>query len=465
MKAATNARSRWRRFTATILLLFGLLAQAQEVVSGEDALAKLIKRESLALRDASDLDPLMERIGDARYVLLGEASHGTSDYYTWRARLSQRLIEEKGFSFVAVEGDWPDSYRVNRYVKGEVPNRDAYDVLHAFARWPTWMWANWEVVAFTEWLKEHNEGLPEGQVGFYGLDVYSLWESLAVILDYLEENRATLQRTEALVAARAASKCFQPFDEDEKAYAQATLRVPTTCEAEAVALLTEIRRLEVEDPETRFNLLQNAFAVVNAERYYHAMVRDNALSWNVRDVHMADTLGRLLRHHGPDAKAIVWEHNTHVGDARAASMAAQGMVNLGQLVRERYGEADTVLVGFGSHHGTVIAAEAWGAPMEEMTVPPAEAESWESVFARAGEEDQLLIMDRFENPAPFSAPLGHRAIGVVYDPLLERFGNYVPTVLPERYDAFIYLHETEALHPLHMEPRSRKSPQLYPWGF
>lgn len=437
---------------------------AQEATTVEED-ASILRRLVYDLEDAGDLEPLLERIGDARIVLLGEASHGTSEYYTWRARISQRLIEEKGFLFVAVEGDWPDSYRVNRYVKGDAPTESsAYDVLHAFERWPTWMWANWEVVAFAEWLKEYNEGLPAAQkAGFHGLDVYSLWESLAVILEYLEANQDTLQG--ALEAAREVESCFAPFDEDEQAYARATLRVPLTCEGEISNLLTKLQESEFSDAETEFNLLQNAFALVNAERYYGAMVRDNALSWNIRDQHMADTLDRLLSHYGPDAKAIIWEHNTHVGDARATPMAEQGMVNIGQLARELYGEANTVLVGFGSHHGTVIAAEGWGAPMQEMVVPPAKAGSWEHLFAEAGERDQLLITEALEGHERFRTPIGHRAIGVVYNPLYESFGNYVPTVLPERYDAFIYLHETEALHPLHLEPQDRRPPELYPWGF
>lgn len=427
-----------------------------------EEIAEEIRLVAFDLETADDLDPLLERIGDARVVLLGEASHGTSEYYTWRARITQRLIDEKDFSFVAIEGDWPDSYRVNRWVKGDAPEESAYDVLHAFARWPTWMWANWEVVAFVEWLEEHNKELPEEErVGFYGLDVYSLWESLAVILDVLESLEGY---PEALEAAREVERCFEPFDEDEQAYARATLSVPLTCEREAAALLTEVRKAEFEDAETGFNLLQNAFVLTNTEGYYQAMVRGGPESWNVRDIHMADTLDRLLERHGEGAKAIVWEHNTHVGDARATPMEEQGMVNLGQLARERYGEVDTALVGFGSHHGTVIAAQRWGAPMEEMVVPPATKGSWESLFAAAGERDWLLITEAFEDAEPFLTPSGHRAIGVVYNPLFER-GNYVPTVLPERYDAFLYFHETEALHPLHIEPLDRRPPELYPWGF
>ena len=425
-------------------------------------LADEVDRHAHGLRDASDLDPLMERIGDARIVMLGEATHGTSEYYTWRSRVSQRLIREKGFSFIAVEGDWPDCYRVNRYVKGYANGGDsAHEVLHAFARWPTWMWANWEVVALAEWLRKHNDGLAEErEVGFYGLDVYSLWESLAAIMRYLEKTEP-----DALEAARRAYACFEPYGEDVQAYARASAFVPSSCEDEVVRLLGEIRR-KVEgfqgDHESRFSAEQNARTAVGAERYYRAMIRGGSESWNVRDHHMIETLDDLLEHHGPDAKAIVWEHNTHIGDARATEMASAGMVNTGQLARERYGEESVVLVGFGSYGGSVIAGRSWGAPMQRMEVPPAQEGSWESVFREASDRDLLLLTRRLSEAA--RARRGHRAIGVVYDPRHERYGNYVPTDLPYRYDAFIHLAETEALHPLHVEPKEEGPPDTFPWG-
>jgi erythromycin esterase-like protein len=366
---------------ATMLLVSVSPAQAQETVPDEDALASVLKRESVALQNADDLDPLMERIGDARYALLGEASHGTSDYYVWRARLSRRLIEEKGFSFVAVEGDWPDLYRVNDYVMNRPGSgRTAYEVLNAFERWPTWMWANWEVVAFVEWLRKYNDKLPdEDKVGFYGLDVYSLWASLNAVLTYAEREKPT-----PLEVAKRVQTCFEPYGEDELAYAEATLS-GTSCEAEATALLRALRSDSwwFDDPKARFDAEQNAFAIVNAERYYRAMMAGGPESWNIRDHHMVDTLDRLVAHHGPEAKAIVWEHNTHIGDARATTMAEQGMVNVGQLARERHEGEGVVLVGFGSYRGRVVAARAWGAEMERMRVPEAQAASWEAVFHEA----------------------------------------------------------------------------------
>jgi erythromycin esterase-like protein len=419
------------------------------------------------LRRPKDLDPLLDRIGEAHYVLLGEASHGTAEYYTWRAALSQRLIQEKGFSFLAVEGDWPDCYQVNRYVKGLPGVGDsAADVLHAFERWPTWMWANEEVVALAEWLRRHNAGLAEEKrVGFYGLDVYSLWDSLYAIMTYLQRVDPT-----ALPDAWRAYRCFEPYGEDVQEYARATAFVPTSCEEEVVDLLTALRRkapeYSADGREAFFQAEQNALVVQNAEAYYRAMVRGGADSWNLRDHHMDLTLERLMRYHGPGAKAIVWAHNTHIGDARFTDMARDGMVNLGQLARERAGEPEVVLVGFGSYEGTVVAGRRWDAPLECMAVPPGRPGSWEEVLHRAGGANKLLLLaDVGRRVETFFEPRGHRAIGVVYHPEYERYGNYVPTVLPRRYDAFLYLEETEALHPLHLQPRvDGEVPETFPSG-
>lgn len=435
----------------------------------EDAeVIKRIQRSEHRLVTAGDLDPLLAVIGDARYVLLGEASHGTSEFYTWRAQLSQRLISEKGFSFIAVEGDWPDCYCVNRYIKGyNDAGESAHKVLQTFDRWPTWMWANWEIVALTEWLRRTNQQRPRHkQVGFYGLDVYSLWESMESLMGYLTEHVP-----EAVAAARQAYRCFEPFGGDEQSYAWSTMVAPDTCEDEVVALLSAVQR-QVEsyadDPEVAFSAEQNALIAVEAERYYRTMVRGDASSWNVRDTHMADTLDRLVAHHatrqGADSvKAIIWEHNTHIGDARATDMAAAGMVNVGQLVRERHSSEGVILVGFGSYQGSVIASAEWGAPMEKMAVPPARPSSWEALLHQAGASNKLLLLNELIDQPVAMTVRGHRAIGVVYKPNQER-GNYVPTILPQRYDAFLYIDQTEALHPLPIHPAPAKPPETYPWG-
>ena len=436
------------------------------------ALVSGLQRIVRPLASAQDLDPLLDRIGDSSYVLLGEASHGTSEYYTWRAELSKRLIREKGFSFIAVEGDWPDCYRVNRYVKAYPDaGASAEAVLHAFQRWPTWMWANREIVELAEWLRRYNEQrrlAPERRVGFYGMDVYSLWDSMRVVVEYLERIDPQLAS-----GAKRAYRCFEPYDEDEQEYARATVLVPTSCEAEAVSVLADLRSKvtdEADSPEAHFNAEQNALVARNAERYYRTMVRGGTPSWNVRDHHMVETLDRLMAHYrrwNPETKAIVWEHNTHIGDARFTNMANAGMVNVGQLVRQAHDDEGVVLVGFGSYRGSVIAGSEWGAPMERMRVPEGRPDSWEALLHHAVTDSAagvLVFDDRDDGGvAGLDEPVLHRAIGVVYDPDHERFGNYVPSLVARRYDAFVFVDETHALAPLHM-PVTHGVPDTFPSG-
>jgi erythromycin esterase-like protein len=411
------------------------------------------------------LDDLVDRIGDARVVLIGEASHGTAEYYSWRARLSQRLIAEKGFSFVGVEGDWPDCYEVNRFVKGypDSPSH-ARDVLDRFDRWPTWMWANWEVVAFATWLRIHNDSLPASKrAGFYGLDVYSLWESLDAVVRHLRR-----YHQETVPAALEALACLHPFEREPQNYAMSIRYVSENCEEEVLKVLQELRETRPahpDDPESHFDAEQNALAAVGAERYYRTMIQNDDTSWNVRDTHMADTLDRLLQHHGPNAKGIVWEHNTHVGDARATDMADSGMVNIGQLARDRHGRENCFIVGFSGYSGEVIAGDFWGAPMEVMTVPEAREGSWECLLHRSDPVDQLLFTSDLRDVEEFRRRRGHRAIGVVYHPAREQWGNYVPSDLINRYDAFIAFEQTSALHPLHLNERSAlEPPETYPYA-
>jgi len=426
-----------------------------------DALLDEVTQLAHPLSTAVSLDPLIEQIGAARFVLLGEASHGTSEYYQWRARLSQRLIREKGFSFICVEGDWPDCYRVNRYIKGyPEAGKSARQVLHAFNRWPTWMWANWEIVALAEWLRQYNQE-HQDKVGFYGLDVYSLWESMEAILGYLEK-----KDPQAAQLARQAYRCFEPYGENVEAYAWSTRMVPENCEDEVIKLLLEMQQRANRydgDAEAGFNAEQNSRVVANAEHYYRAMVRSDRDSWNVRDEHMMETLNRLMDFHGPQAKGIIWAHNTHVGDARYTDMGRASMVNIGQLVRQEHAGQGAVLVGCGSYQGTVIAGREWGAPMEVLQAPPGQPGSWEDLLHRLGGKDQLLLPPGRESQQ-LQQVRGQRAIGVVYNPEYEMFGNYVPTNLPQRYDAFMYIDQTQALHPLHIEPQSTEPPETYPWG-
>ncbi len=427
---------------------------------------ELLKKTSSPLENSEDLDSLIDYIGEAKYVLLGEATHGTHEYYVWRAKITQRLIKEKGFSFVGVEGDWPDCYRLNRYAKGYLDSgRDIYSVMNEFKRWPTWMWANWETAAFIDWLKVYNEDLAtDKRIGFYGLDVYSFRESMNSIIQYLEKNDP-----KALAVAKTAMKCFEPYGKDEgQSYARASAYVPELCEKEIVHMLTEIIKNAPNynsDAENVMSTEQNAFIARNAEKYYRAMIKRGSTSWNIRDKHMVSTIGRLMKFHGKEAKIIVWEHNTHIGDARATEMVNVGMVNVGQLLREQHLIEGVVAVGFGSYKGSVVAGREWGDSMRKIKVPEAVIGSWEHAFHHAGNgKNKLLLMNKVKEEKHLSSYIGHRAIGVVYNPEHERYGNYVPTILPKRYDAFIFLDETSALHPIHIQPDGHQIPETYPFG-
>jgi erythromycin esterase len=414
------------------------------------------------LHTSKDLDALMKDMAGRSVIMLGEASHGTHEYYSWRTAISKRLIEEEGYNFIAVEGDWPDCYLINRYVKGyKDAGDDIMQVLKKFDRWPTWMWSNWEIAALAEWLREYNKPLrPEKKVGFYGLDVYSLWDSMQNMMDYLsKEDPKTAE------SVKKAIHCFEPFNEDESSYAYFSLR-NHGCSEQVLNLLKEIRKKAQYldgDREAGFNTEQNALIAVNAEKYYRNMIGFDNESWNIRDRHMIETLQRLMDFHGSDAKGIVWEHNTHIGDARATDMAKAGMVNTGQLAREIYGEDAVYLAGFASYEGSVIAGQQWGAPMQEMQMPNARAGSIESVLHNEFGNDGYILFNE-ENSKRYETAVHHRAIGVVYDPSREKYGNYVPSILSRRYDALIYIDATTALHPLHLHPDEHKLPATYPFS-
>jgi len=438
-----------------------------------------LRRAALPLQDKDDLAPLLDAVGNARYVLMGEASHGTHEFYTWRCALTKELIRQKRCAFIAVEGDWPDCYRLNRYVKGYPDcGQSAEEVLQTFDRWPTWMWANREIIELAEWLRRHNESLPQDErVGFYGLDVYSLWESMEAVVGYLESQDPELARD-----ARAAYKCFEPYGGDAHAYARATLMAPRSCEKQVMDVLHKLRarmpEYQEDGREVLYNVEQNALIARGAEEYYRAMVRGGPDSWNVRDRHMMETLERLIAHHGHKARAVVWEHNTHVGDARYTDMEEAGLFNLGQLVREKHpAPGQTFLLGFGTHHGTVMAGYEWGAPMERMQVPPAREGSLEDLLHQACNAasdahekawDRLMLI--FDGTADGGVPgldavIDHRAIGVVYNPRTERWGNYVPSIVPRRYDAFIFVDSSRALDALHLPPdMHQQPPDTWPSG-
>lgn len=410
-----------------------------------------IRHLARALEKAADLDSLASRLHTSRFVCIGEASHGTHEFYLWRSILTSRLIQQGNVRWIGVEGDWPDCWRLNAWVRGkENQDLDAVHLLSTFERWPTWMWANQDVAGFLSWLREWNLTVPnEDRVGFYGLDVYSLWDSLRRIMGWLEENSP-----DALPLAMDAWHCFQPYNEDPHQYAWSTRLVPTSCENDVVELLRGVRlRAEslMSENDEAFDAHQNASIAVNAEAYYRATVRGDRSSWNIRDIHMADTIDFLASRFGSTSRGIVWEHNTHIGDARASDMASQGLVTVGQLVRDRHEHDGVALIGFASHRGTVLAGSAWGSPEETMALPPAAPGSHEDLLHQALGNDALIDFSLPRSGEWSSSRRGHRAVGVVYNPEAEE-GNYVPSQLDARYDALLWCEETTALEPLRHEP-------------
>ncbi|MFC0271713.1 erythromycin esterase family protein [Metabacillus herbersteinensis] len=415
-----------------------------------DTLIEAIKNHANAIHATEDLIPLIDEIKDEQFVLLGESSHGTSEFYKIRAELSKKLIVEKEFTFLAVEGDWPACQKINRYIKGfDQVHKNARDVLKSFNRWPTWMWANEEMIDLIEWLKDYNhKQSSDKKVGFYGIDIYSLWESMDEIIRYLEKINSPDRE-----AAKKMFSCFEPFNRQPEKYGVSAAFYSEGCHDEVIKLLTEIRLNKnqyVDSEESRLNLEVNALITANAENYYRTMVVDGNESWNIRDRHMVEVINKISGFYGSNAKGIIWEHNTHVGDARATDMVDEGIVNVGQLLREQKGKENLFIIGFGTHHGTVIAADQWGVEFERMITPPAQIGSFEDAMHKAGADDKFIHFNDKNNHL-FNQKIGHRAIGVVYNPAHEHYGNYVPSVMSERYDAFIYVNFTNALNPLKVE--------------
>lgn len=419
---------------------------------------------SYPFEEESDLDPLIDQAGEKRAVLIGSSTHGTSEFYKWRAKITRRLIEEKNFSFIAVEGDWPACYQINRYVKGQLPEQSARDALSAFDRWPTWIWANEEVLDFIEWLAAYNKELPEDRrVGFFGLDLYNLWDSLTAAVRYMQGTNP-----EIASIARDIYKCFEPHKQVVDGHPWSVSQIPESCRDEVSKFISSIEHLPPTGAgiaaEEKLNAEESALAAVNAERYFRSVLRGDPEAWNLREEHMANTCFRLLNFFGKgfEAKGVVWAHNTHVGDARATEMAERTEASIGQLVRNRLGTEQTFLVGLGTFQGRVIAASDWEAPAQDIELPPAVYESWESVLHSFGQRNRMLLFSQTEKRASFFAEMNsHRAIGVIFDPNVE-FGNYLQAALGDSYDSFLFIDTTSALHPLPVEPKPGEIPGTYP---
>ncbi|HKO57650.1 MAG TPA: erythromycin esterase family protein [Thermoanaerobaculia bacterium] len=420
-----------------------------------------------------DFDPLLDLIGDARFVLIGEASHGTHEFYRTRADITRRLIAERGFTAVAVEADWPDAYRVNRFVRGLSGDGEPVEALGDFERFPTWMWRNADVLDFIGWLREHNDGIRDEarRVGFYGVDLYSLFTSIAEVIRYLEK-----VDPEAARRARQRYACFEHFAEDSQMYGYAaTFGLSESCENEVVEQLVELRRKYAEyarrdghiPPDEAFYAEQNARLVLNAERYYRSMFGGRVSSWNLRDGHMADTIdalaGHLHRRTGEATKVVVWEHNSHLGDARATEMGRGGELNVGQLMRERHGD-EARLIGFTTYDGTVTAANDWDGPAERMQVRPGMRGSYEALFHEAGGDFWLPLRGNAAAAAALREERLERAIGVIYASRTERMSHYFHASLPLQFDAVIHYDRTRAVEPLERWPleHTAEPPETYP---
>lgn len=435
------------------------------VAAGDEALVRNLAdaAEPFASIEAADLDPLLARIGPARIVLLGEATHGTSEFYRMRERITRELIVKKGFRFVAIEADWPDAARVDHYVRHfQYPPSE----WTAFARFPTWMWRNTEMRDFVSWLRKHNGTVAKDRrVALHGLDLYSLYDSIRAVLSYLDEVDPESGRV-----ARERYGCLTPWQRDPATYGHAALTgAYPTCESDVVRALGDLlakRRAYAEHDGERFlDAEQNARLVANAERYYRIMYYGSRASWNLRDGHMFETLKNLLAFHGADSKAVVWAHNSHVGNAAATEIALRGEHNIGQLCRKEFGDL-AYLVGFGTHGGTVAAASEWGGPMEVKEVRPALADSYEQLCHATGHARFMLgLRDRGDlcGPKGLGRERLERAIGVIYRPETERESHYFQASLPGQFDEYVWFDDTRAVTPLGTA-EIEGLPDTYPFG-
>ncbi len=435
-------------FMAFVLSLFSLPGFAP----GRGDLVSYVSSRATSLEDSADLDHLISLAADRKLVLLGEASHGTHEFYAWRDSISRRLIAEKGFDFIVVEGDWASLYALNRYVKN-MPgaHSTAREALEDLQRWPLWMWANEEVVALAEWLRQHNDELPpEDRVGFYGMDVYGEWHSMGEVLAFLQAHDEAVYEMAAGYYA-----CFDNFGEDSWLYARLAARGEVNCASEVESVVGLFRenmgKLEQLPEYQMFYGKQNALVVKHAERFYRkAVVHPDASSWNSRVHYMSLTVDRLLGLYGLESKGIVWAHNTHIGDARFSEMGSHGQDNIGQLSRLDYGPESVFLIGFSTYTGRVKAGSEWGGRRQRMQVPRARPGSIEAIFEQTGlERFQLVFDDDDRTHEAFNRPYGNRAIGVVYDPGGDHLRNYVQSIVPMRYDALLFFRESRALTPLH----------------
>ena len=438
-----------KKITSFFIVLFSLVIFYNPVLGNdnEQHLIDFLSHKAIPLAVTADLDKIIDRAGQRQLVLLGESSHGTVEFYSLRVAITKRLISEKQFSFIAVEGDWSSIDRLNQYVKN-MPSalKSAKEVLLSFDRWPEWMWKNYEIEQLAEWLREYNTDLPsDKKVGFHGMDVYGPWDAMDNLLvftkKYLPLYHDEIQNR---------LQCFARYDRNEWAYAEAVSREGFSCQQGLIEVSNLLRTLVTTNNAFRdndfFQAEQNALIVKNAEDYYRLAIGNNLTSWNSRVQHMWLSVKRLLYFYGANSKGIVWAHNTHVGDSRATPMYSQGVVNIGSLSRYELGRWRVFVVGFSTNEGQVLAGNSWGSTVEKMQIPSGVKGSYEDILSKLKLHNFYLLFDHKDRKNPWlNQYRKHRAIGVVYNPKNDALDNYVPSILPQRYDAFIFIRHTNPL--------------------
>ncbi len=438
----------------SLLLILALAATAAETPSVDELYRDWFRKNAVTLSELDDLAPFYRAVGERRFVLLGESTHGTHEYYYWRKHISRHLIEHKGFRFIGVEGDWENIYRLNQYVKHHTDDEtSARDLMLAMERWPQWMWANEEFESLIEWLRQYNEPLEaQDRVGVFGLDMQDPEDSVEAVINWF-----TAQDSEQLPAVRAAYGSILDFPETFRGYAQHLAQGGNRLD-EAVRLPVELLRQHQGDKSAAqidkalWAAKQNALAVKRAEAQFHASARGpREDSWNLRASHMEQAFWRIAQRYGDNSRGIVWAHNTHVGDARATDMRNRNEVNIGQLLRESAGMDQVFILGFATHSGKVMAGQQWGGARQTIDILPAQRGSLEYILNKSEIEQALFLFDdQFRSSDDFLVALNHRAIGVIYRPPHEA---YVPSIVPWRYDALLYIDSTEPLTPLHRNNR------------
>lgn len=411
--------------------------------------------------DIKDFEPLLKKVKDKKVVFLGESTHGTKEFYDWRTKISAELIREHGFNFIAVEGDWPPCQEINRFIQNK-SQLGYLETLKKFTRWPTWMWANAEMMMLIEWLRYFNDTIDKRHIGFHGLDVYSIFESIEEVIRQLHDIDPKFSKY-----IKKIYNCFDPFWQNERNYVCSIIQSSKTCEDEANKALEEILKFSRSN-HYLFETIQNAKIIKNAERYYRSMVHVENNAWNIREWHMQETLEMLLRHYGTNSKGIVWAHNSHVGDHKGVDFDVNHHVSLGGISRERLGDDQVSLIGFTTFTGTVLASQSWNGNVSNLHISKARTASLDHALhesiSQIGHDNFYLNLQNIGESSILEDYRGHRAIGVVYQPEHENKTQYIPTKVAKRYDFLVFIDNSHPLTPLNLSFDKGKMPETYPFG-